>query len=104
MEGMMTKEQVIESTIGTLSNLRVPVGMKHELADPIEGCMNNLVIVLQMIAAEKQATAEEAARKAQEGQEEAPAAENEPEPGMEPIRLPERREEAAEDGRDTDAE
>ena len=103
MEGQMTKEQVIEETIRVLSNISVPVAKKHEIADPIEGSIQNLAIVLQMIEAEKRA-AEETARKAQEGQEEAPAAEDEPEPGMEPTRLQEMREEAAEDGRDADAE
>ena len=70
MEGQMTKEPVIEETIRVLSNISVPVAKKHEIADPIEGSIQNLAIVLQMIEAEKRA-AEETARKAQEGQEEA---------------------------------
>lgn len=103
MEGQMNKEQVIQATIGVLSEISVPVRLKAQIADPIDGAINNLAIVLQMIQVEKLA-AEETARKAQEGQEEAPAAEGEPEPEMDPIRLSERREEDAEDGRDADAE
>ena len=98
---MMTKEQVIEATIATLSNLRVPVGMKRDLADPIEGCMNNLVIVLQMIEAEKKATEDAAAARALENQ--AIVEEEEPEPGMEPIVFPAKKEET-ENGRNADAE
>lgn len=103
MEGQMNKEQVIQATIGVLSEISVPVRLKAQIADPIDGAINNLAIVLQMIQVEKLA-ADETARKAQEGQEEAPAAEGEQEPGMDPIRLSEKREEAEEDGRDADAE
>ena len=42
MENQMTKEQVIEATIQVLSNISVPVAKKREIADPIEGCIQNL--------------------------------------------------------------
>ncbi len=100
MENQMTKEQVIEATIQVLSNISVPVAKKREIADPIEGCIQNLAIVLQMIDAEKNATEEAAAARALEDQ---AIAEEEPEPGMEPIAFPAKKEET-ENGRNADAE
>lgn len=101
MENQMTKEQVIEATIQVLSNISVPVAKKREIADPIEGCIQNLAIVLQMIEAEKKATEEAAAARALEDQ--AIAEEEEPEPGMESIAFPVKKEET-ENGRNADAE
>ena len=101
MENQMTKEQVIEATIQVLSNISVPVAKKREIADPIEGCIQNLAIVLQMIEAEKKATEEAAAARALEDQ--AIAEEEEPEPGTEPIIFPAKKEET-ENGRNADAE
>lgn len=101
MENQMTKEQVIEATIQVLSNISVPVAKKREIADPIEGCIQNLAIVLQMIEAERKATEEAAATRALEDQ--AIAEEEEPEPGMEPIIFPAKKEET-ENGRNADAE
>ncbi len=104
MEERMNKEQVIQATIGVLSEISVPVRLKKQIADPIDGAINNLAIVLQMFQAEKEAN--------EKHQEEPEAVEREiseeeeemPEPGMEPLVLmakdvghPE--EEAAEDGR-----
>ncbi len=103
MENQMTKEQVIETTISVLSNISVPVAKKREIADPIEGCIHNLAIVLQMIEAERAANEEAAAAREQEGNENAEPEAEEPEPGMEPIKLPVKKEET-EDGRDADAE
>lgn len=54
MEGQMNKEQVIQVTIGVLSEISVPVRLKAQIADPIDGAINNLAIVLQMIQAEKE--------------------------------------------------
>ena len=49
----MTKEQVLEITIGVLSEISVPIKYKAKIADPIEGAINNLVIVLQVMREEK---------------------------------------------------
>lgn len=103
MNDQMTKEQVIEATISVLSNISVPVAKKREIADPIEGCIHNLAIVLQMIEAERVANEEAATAREQEGNENAEPEAEEPEPGMEPIKLPVKKEET-EDGRDADAE
>ena len=100
MENQMTKEQVIEATIQVLSNISVPVAKKREIAEPIEGCIQNLAIVLQMIDAEKKATEEAAAARALEDQ---AITEEEPEPGMEPIAFPAKKGET-ENGRNADAE
>ena len=96
----MTKEQVIEATIQVLSNISVPVAKKREIADPIEGCIQNLAIVLQMIEAERKATEEAAAARTLEDQ---AIAEEEPELGMEPIAFPAKKGET-ENGRNADAE
>ena len=56
MEPMeMNKEQVIEETIKVLANISVPVALKRQILEPIEGAINNLAVVLQMIKAEKDA-------------------------------------------------
>ena len=57
MDGQMNKEQVIQATIGVLSEISVPVRLKAQVADPIDGAINNLAIVLQMIQVEKDANA-----------------------------------------------
>ena len=107
MDGRMDKKQVIQTTIGVLSEISVPVRLKAQIADPIDGAINNLAIVLQMIQMEEEANAN--ARRQEEEPEtverEIGSGEEElPEPGMEPLVLmaknaghPE--EEAAEDGR-----
>ena len=100
MEGQMNKEQAIQATIGVLSEISVPVRLKAQIADPIDGAINNLAIVLQMIDAEKKATEGAAAARALEDQ---AIAEEEPEPGMEPIAFPAKKEET-ENGRNADAE
>ena len=53
METQMTKEQVIQATIEVLANTSVPVRLK-DITEKIDGAINNLVIVLQMIQAEKE--------------------------------------------------
>lgn len=56
----MNKEQVIEATIGVLGEISVPIRLKKEITEPIEGAINNLVIVLSMIRAEAEANAADA--------------------------------------------
>ena len=57
MDGRMDKKQVIQTTIGVLSEISVPVRLKAQIADPIDGAINNLAIVLQMIQMEEEANA-----------------------------------------------
>ena len=118
----MNKEQVIQTTIGVLSDISVPVRLKDQVTAPIEGAINNLAIVLQMIQMENEASAqhqeEPEAEVPETGDgetwnggnakhyEEPP---EDPEPETEPIVLrpedvgcPE--EEEAEDGHEADAE
>lgn len=107
MEGQMNKEQVIQATIGVLSEISVPVRLKAQIADPIDGAINNLAIVLQMIQVEKDANAqrqEEAPETIEReiGSEEEEMPEEEKQTGPielrpEDVGCPE--EEAAEDGR-----
>lgn len=116
----MNKEQVIQATIGVLSDISVPVRLKDQVTAPIEGAINNLAIVLQMIQMENEASArhqeEPEAEVAEAGDEEAWNGGNakhyeDSEPGAEPlvkelkpedVGCPE--EEAAEDGHEADAE
>lgn len=58
MEETLTKEQVIAITIDLLSRISVPVMMKKQITDPIEGAVQNLNIVLEMIEQEKTIRAE----------------------------------------------
>ena len=107
MEGQMNKEQVIQATIGVLSEISVPVRLKAQIADPIDGAINNLAIVLQMIQVEKDANAqrqkeepETIEREIGSEEEEMPGEEKQTGPvelRPEDVERPE--EEAAEDGR-----
>lgn len=107
MEGQMNKEQVIQATIGVLSEISVPVRLKAQIADPIDGAINNLAIVLQMIQVEKDANAqrqeeepETIEREIGSEEEEMPEEEKQTSPielRPEDVGCPE--EEAAEDGR-----
>ena len=107
MEGQMNKEQVIQATIGVLSEISVPVRLKAQIADPIDGAINNLAIVLQMIQVEKDANAqrqekepETIEREIDSEEEEMPEEEKQTGPielNPEDVGCPE--EEAAEDGR-----
>ena len=64
----LTKEQVLEITIGVLSEISVPIKYKSQIADPIDGAIDNLVIVLQTMREEKQnQRVAEAIEKAPEG-------------------------------------
>ncbi len=58
MEGQMNKEQVIETTMNVLGSISVPVSLKDQIAVPIEGAINNMAIVLQMIRMENEANAQ----------------------------------------------
>lgn len=49
----MTTEQVLGVTIGVLSEISVPVKYKAQIAEPIDGAINNLVLVLQAMREEK---------------------------------------------------
>ena len=71
MGGMMTKEEVIQVTIGVLSEISVPVRYKEEITDKVAGCVRNLSLVLEMIAREKDAAKDEIVAVVPEGQEEA---------------------------------
>lgn len=110
MDGQMNKEQVIQATIGVLSEISVPVRLKAQIADPIDGAINNLAIVLQMIQVEKEANAQRQEEAPETIEREISSEEEElPEPGMEPLVLMAKDvghpgEEAAEDGRQADAE
>ena len=102
----MTKEQVIEATISVLSNISVPVAKKKEIADPIEGCIQNLAIVLQMCEAERQATEQAAAERELENQGATPEELGiEPDQDRAPDPIPLFGEEGGEpDGRNADSE
>ena len=54
MEERLTKEQVIDHCIRVIGGLCIPVALKEQLTDPLDGVMNNLYQVLQMCAAEKE--------------------------------------------------
>lgn len=97
MENRMDKEQVIEATIQVLSEISVPVRMKAQIADPIDGAINNLVIVLQMIRMEKEAKAQREERMEDEIQEDPEPVDGPVELRPEDVGCPE--EEAGEDGR-----
>ena len=49
---MVNKVDIIDATIGVLSNICVPVRMR-EITERIDGAINNLLIVKQMIEAEE---------------------------------------------------
>lgn len=68
MDEQMNKKQVLEATIGVLSNICVPVAKQREISEPINGAIRNLAIVLQMIEAEEKAASEQA-EKAEEPKE-----------------------------------
>lgn len=68
MNEQYTKEQILEQSARILGDIRVPVGLKADIADPISGVMNNIIVVLQMLAAEQQA------RENEKKQEETPEA------------------------------
>lgn len=106
----MDKKQVIQTTIGVLSEISVPVRLKEQIATQIEGAINNLVIVLQMIQMEEEAEAqrqEEAEKTEREIVEDGEKPEEAQPTGPielkpEDVGCPE--EEAAEDGHEADAE
>lgn len=117
MDQQMNKEQVIEATIEVLANTSVPVRLKG-IAQNIEGAINNLVIVLQMIRAENEMRKDYAAKQEDEEPAEEPEPDagelfelkpedvgcpEDPEPGLEPLVLPVEKE-GDEDGRNPDAE
>lgn len=58
MENRMNKEQVLQVTIDLLGDIDVPVKLKEQIADPIDGARRNLAIVMQMIQAENEANAQ----------------------------------------------
>ena len=119
MDQKMNKEQVIEATIGVLSDISVPVRLKEQITVPIEGAINNLAIVLQMIRMEDEANKNPPEEPEPEPEpEDEPAnpnnlfeltpeaigcPEDEPEPGMEPLMIPEKKE-AGEDEPEADPE
>lgn len=48
-----TKEQVIQFTINILSEVKVPATKASEIGVPIEKSINNLLVVQEMMEAEK---------------------------------------------------
>lgn len=121
MDERMNKEQVIEATIGVLSDISVPVRLKDQITTPLEGAISNLAIALQMIRMEADANKNppekpEAApeKKSREASadlnnlfgltpEATGCPEEDPEPGMEPLAMPEKKE-ACEDEPEADPE
>lgn len=68
MNEQYTKEQILEQSARILGDIRVPVALKADISDPICGVINNIIVVLQMLAAEQQA------RENEKKQEETPEA------------------------------
>lgn len=56
----MTKEQVIETTIGVLGRIEVPVEYMEKIGNPIVGAIKNLFLVRGMMEAEKKMNEEPA--------------------------------------------
>lgn len=55
MEETMTVRQVLESTINTLGQIRVPISLSEEIAEPIKGCIMNIRLCLEaMMNADKE--------------------------------------------------
>lgn len=50
----MDKQQIIEETAKIIGNIEIPVAL-NKIGVVLNGCFNNLMIVLQMIEAEKKA-------------------------------------------------
>lgn len=55
MEGKMTKEEVISTTIDSLMDISVPVKLEEQITNPIKGAIRNLLIVLEMCRVEREA-------------------------------------------------
>ena len=51
MADQISKEQILETTINVLSNISVPVRMR-EITEKIDGAINNLFIVQQLLKME----------------------------------------------------
>lgn len=51
MADQISKEQILETTINVLSNISVPVRMR-EITEKIDGAINNLLIVQQLLKME----------------------------------------------------
>lgn len=51
--GEMTPAEILTETIRLLGGIWVPMGMKKEIADPIDGAISNLQICITMMEAEK---------------------------------------------------
>ena len=52
IEGQVNKEEIIDATIEVLENIPVPVRMR-EITERIDGAINNLLIVKQIIQIEE---------------------------------------------------
>lgn len=55
MNEQYTKEQILDRSAKILGDIRVPVGLSADIAEPIYGVINNIIVVLHMLAAEQQA-------------------------------------------------
>lgn len=88
MNEQYTKEQILEQSARILGDIRVPVGLKADIADPISGVINNIIVVLHMLAAEQQA------RENEKKQEETPEADE----ILELVKEPDEPKEDTEDG------
>ena len=78
MGKQITKTEVIEKTIEVLESICVPVKLKEQILEPIEGAIHNLAIVIQMEQAEKEMREKEAKAETAPAEEEE-AGENGPE-------------------------
>lgn len=54
----LNKEQIIEETMKIIGSIEIPVAL-NKIGIMLNGCLNNLKIVLQMMEAEKQAQEEQ---------------------------------------------
>lgn len=88
MNEQYTKEQILEQSAKILGDIRVPVGLKADISDPIYGVINNIIVVLHMLAAEQQA------RENEKKQEETPEADE----ILELVKEPDEPKEDTEDG------
>lgn len=58
-ERTMNKKQIIEETVKIIGSIEVPVALNN-IGVILNGCFNNLKIVLQMMKAEEEAKKDEA--------------------------------------------
>lgn len=52
MENNITKEQLIDMSIGKLGSMKVPVILKDDIADPVASVIQYLLLIKQIMADE----------------------------------------------------